>query len=290
MSLVISLPDNYRLEDVFAYFARDPQQLCERVEGMRIRKALLIGERPCELDIAFRPDSVKVSGADRMGEGLAELLGHWLGLDQDVSTFEARHASDPILGPLITARPGLRIVQGATPFETLCWAVIGQLISVKAAVSIRARLLRLAGVATESGMLCHPSPEIIADLSEEALRGIGLTQGKATTLLSVSRRLLDGEIDLDLQRGRQAPDALRQSLLAQKGIGPWTAEYVLLRGFACADCSLHGDVAVRNSLQARLQRPDKLSAAETQAWLAGFSPYRSFAAAHLWAAAQPVVA
>jgi len=80
------------------------------------------------------------------------------------------------------------------------------------------------------------------------------------------------------------------ALLAIKGIGPWTVNYALLRGYGYADCSLHGDVAIRAALQHLLGEHVKPDIARTEALLARYSPYRTMAAAHLWASLHPVTA
>ena len=83
------------------------------------------------------------------------------------------------------------------------------------------------------------------------------------------------------------PEALnsftREMLVGIRGIGPWTINYTLLRGFASVDGSLHGDVAVRRGLQKLLGRSEKIDADEAEAWLARFTPWRALVAAHLWA-------
>jgi len=76
---------------------------------------------------------------------------------------------------------------------------------------------------------------------------------------------------------------VRAGFRAIKGVGPWTVNYTLRRGFGHADGSLHGDVAVRNALQRLLSSADKVSALQTEAWLRQFAPWRSLVAAHLWA-------
>ena len=96
---------------------------------------------------------------------------------------------------------------------------------------------------------------------------------------------MDGSLPLDAWAQR-LPDAewVRQQLLAVRGIGPWTVNYALLRGFGWLDGSLHGDVAVRRSLQSLLASPEKITEAATQAWLAQVAPWRALVAAPLWAA------
>jgi DNA-3-methyladenine glycosylase II len=76
------------------------------------------------------------------------------------------------------------------------------------------------------------------------------------------------------------------ALLAIKGIGPWTVNYTLLRGYGDADCSLHGDVAIRLALQRLQGAPDKPDIASAEALLERYRPHRSMAAAHLWASLQ----
>ena len=68
-----------------------------------------------------------------------------------------------------------------------------------------------------------------------------------------------------------------------KGIGPWTVNYALLRGYGYPDCSLHGDVAIRAAFQRLLGEETKPDMARTEALLAQYRPHRTMAAAHLWA-------
>jgi len=70
---------------------------------------------------------------------LEQLVRRMLGLTQSVEAFETRYRTHSRIGPLITVRPGLRVQQTATPFEALAWAIIGQQISLAAAISIRRR-------------------------------------------------------------------------------------------------------------------------------------------------------
>ena len=75
---------------------------------------------------------------------------------------------------------------------------------------------------------------------------------------------------------------ISRRLLALKGVGPWTVNYMLLRGYGHLDGPLHGDVAVRRAL-ARLLETESVDAAQTELWLRDFAPWRALVAAHLWA-------
>src|SRR5690554_1369360 len=101
-----------------------------------------------------------------------------LGLDQDIDTFEKTIKDHPRLGPLVQRQSGLRVPVAATPFEALTWAIIGQQISVQAAVSIRHRVVRAAGRPHPSGLWCHPDAHAFTTLSIDDLRAAGLSRAK----------------------------------------------------------------------------------------------------------------
>ncbi|CAM3255318.1 putative DNA-3-methyladenine glycosylase II [Xenorhabdus nematophila ATCC 19061] len=205
-------------------------------------------------------------------------------MKQPVERFESVYRDHPVIGDLVTRQAGLRIYQSATPFEALSWAIIGQQISVSAAISIRRCFIQAIGIRHSSGLLCHPAhKQIIQYLgSEQALRQCGFSVGKANALLNVCRLIDAGELALVIPKGENEVQRLIESLLSIKGIGMWTINYTLLRGFNYLDGSLHGDVAVRRNLQYLLRQEDKVSAELAEKWLVNFSPWKALVGAHLW--------
>jgi DNA-3-methyladenine glycosylase II len=93
-----------------------------------------------------------------------------------------------------------------------------------------------------------------------------------------------GELPLETWAETLPVEEIVERLGAIRGIGPWTINYALLRGFGWLDGSLHGDVAVRHGVQTLLGLPDKPNEEQVRLWLAPFSPWRALIAAHLWAA------
>ena len=285
----VPLPPDFRPDDVLAFHARDTQQLAERVGPDRIAKGLVWQGHPASLEIVFRPGHadarLAIDGPHDSATGQLEpLVRHLLGLTQPVDSFETAHREHPLLAPLIARHPGLRVPQAATPFEALTWAVTGQQISVHAALALRRRLIGAAGVTHSDGLACYPDALALVRLNEPALHAAGLSRSKAQTLLSLARLVAEGHLPLDAWRDGTPADEIRERLLAVRGIGPWTVNYTLLRGFAHLDGSLHGDAAVRRKLQALLGQTERITADEAEAWLAPFSPWRALVAAHLWAA------
>lgn len=297
-SCSIPLPPTFRPGDILAFHRRDRQEMAERVDdaslhmGM-IHKGMIWHGLPAYLSVRFEP---RVATAALVIDGEASEDSHpmfermvrrMLGLTQGIEMFEEQYREHPQLGPMIARQPGLRIPATATPFEALAWAITGQQISVGVAVSLRRKLIGAVNIRHSSGLFCHPDAHQIRELREETLRQAGFSTTKARTLLALSTLVADGELPLDAWMETLPVDVMRERLGAIRGIGPWTVNYSLLRGFGWLDGSLHGDVAVRRGLQTLLDAPDRIREEEARNWLAQFSPWRALVGAHLWAAQAP---
>jgi DNA-3-methyladenine glycosylase II len=289
LSCTVQLPPHFRTNDILSFHRRDPLLVAERVEARTLQKGLTWQGGAACLTIRFHSGHAdaelardEAAGAD--GTELLQLMvERMLGLTQRIEDFEDAYRHHPQLGPLIARHSGLRVPLTATPFEALTWAITGQQISVSAAVAIRRRLIQAAGLQHSGGLACYPDAERIAGMSEAELRQAGFSQGKARTLLTLSQRIRENLLPLEEWRVALPVAEMTEKLLLVSGIGPWTINYALLRGFGYLDGSLHGDVAVRRSLQTLLNASEKVTAAEAQRWLAEFSPWRALVAAHLWA-------
>jgi AraC family transcriptional regulator of adaptative response / DNA-3-methyladenine glycosylase II len=180
-------------------------------------------------------------------------------------------AGDPHLGPLVAARPGLRMPGTVDGGELAVRAVLGQQVSLAAARTLAGRLVAAAGepLPEPVGALTHtwPRPGAIA----EAAPRMPMPRARRTALGALAHALADGL--------RLAPDAdpaeARAELLELPGIGPWTAEYVAMRALGDPDAWLPTDLGVRHGL-ARIAA----TAADAERW----RPHRTHAVRHLWAA------
>ena len=286
----IPLPETFRPGDILAFHRRDRQEIAERVSDTSLQKAMIWCDVPAYLSISLEPGLAKASLAidGKVAEDrqpiFERMVRRMLGLTQGIEVFEEWYREHPQLGILIAQQPGLRVPVTAMPFEALTWAITGQQISVSAAVSLRRKLIGAANIRHSCGLLCHPDARRILELPEETLRQAGFSTTKTRTLLTLSALVADNELPLDAWVETLPVDVIRGKLEAVRGIGPWTVNYGLLRGFGWLDGSLHGDAAVRRGLQALLGTPDKISEEDTKTWLMQFSPWRALVGAHLWAA------
>lgn len=286
METTLDLPPGYRVADVVAFHGRDLEAVAEQVGPDRLRKGVLLHGVPTLLDIRFDGQAARCRiehdgpATPALQASTRDALLNVLGLRIDPAAFAAFAHDDPVLGPLIARQPGLRIVQSATVFEALTWAIIGQQINLTFAIALRRTLIQLAGRAHASGLWCYPEAPDVARLALEDLTSRKFSTAKAETILRVARMAVDGSLRLD--RTRDAAEVSKE-LLAIKGIGPWTVNYVLLRGYGYPDCSLEGDVAVRAALHNLTGSAARPTLLEAQQQLARYAPHRTMAAAYLWA-------
>jgi 3-methyladenine DNA glycosylase/8-oxoguanine DNA glycosylase len=132
-----------------------------------------------------------------------------------------------------------------------------------------------------AGWFLPPAPHAVAELAADELVGLQFSRAKAAYLIGAAQAALDGRLPLAQLAGRSATQ-IERLLLALRGIGPWSANYVLMRSYGFLDCVPVGDAGLTASLQRYFkleQRPDKRT---TLALMEPFSPYRSLATFHLW--------
>lgn len=289
-SVTLSLPADFRPEDILEFHRRDRSGMVERVQDGTLQKGIAWDGHPACLCIRFDGDraevALRIAGepARLDGGALLDMARRMLGLTQPIAAFEEAHRAHPQLGRLIERQRGLRVPLTATPFEALTWAITGQQISVAAAVAVRRNLVEAAGLRHTGGLFCFPDARAVAGLSEAELGRAGYSKTKARTLSTLSRLAEGGELPLNTWlTGAPPVDEIRDRLSAIRGIGPWTINYALLRGYGWLDGSLHGDAGVRRGLQGLLAMPDKITEDQARHWLSPFSPWRALVAAHLWA-------
>lgn len=276
---MLQMPAGYRAKEILGYHARDPLSVSEKSEGNRIWKALSTEDGPAVIEISIEPGQawVKVHAARKLSRDSMAVLHaaalKVLALTNDVSQFETRHAA------FVQNRRGLRMPLLPTGFDALCWGIIGQQINVKFASALRREIVELAGEKI-GDMRAHPTPARVADIGVPVLAARRYSRSKAQYLVDAAAAVAEGRLDIE-NLGEGSAIAAEKALTAQRGIGTWTARYVLMRG-GFADAAPVGDSALATALQRLHQLPERPNAEETARLMSQFAPHRSVATMHLW--------
>ena len=189
---------------------------------------------------------------------------------------------DPLLGPLVAARPGLRVPGHVDGNEIAVRAVLGQQVTVAAARTIAGRLTAELGkpVARPDGGLTHLFPDVATLASLDPV-DLPMPRSRGRALIALCRALAEGDVVLDRGAGR---DDTRRALLAIPGIGPWTADYIAMRALGDPDVFLPADTGTRDAVTV-LGRDPATAGALAQPW----RPWRSYAQVHLWRSLSPTL-
>ncbi|MNM93775.1 DNA-3-methyladenine glycosylase 2 [compost metagenome] len=199
-------------------------------------------------------------------------------LDADPQKVAEHLGADPLLQPLLARHPGLRLPTAFDPFEQAVRAIVGQQVTVKAAVTITGRLVQRLGeplpnAHVDGPQRLFPTPQAIAGAN---LDGIGMPGKRVATLQHFAEACASGALALHVEDGAEA---LVQRLCALPGIGPWTAEYVALRAFGEADAFPAADLGL---LKAPVWGAEGISARELTRRAEAWRPWRAYAAVYLW--------
>jgi len=202
-----------------------------------------------------------------------------LSLDSDGRGFPEVGARDPVVAGLQRRYPGLRPVCFYSPYEAAAWAIIGHRLRIVQAAKIKARLAAELGPKVDLGggvEHAFPGPSRLADLG----RFPGLTQTKTERLRHLARAAAGGELEADLLRSLPAAEALSR-LRGLPGIGPFSAELILLRGAGEQDWLPANEPRLDRAAARAYGLKERPDAEKLTAIGEGWRPYRTWVALHL---------
>lgn len=195
-------------------------------------------------------------------------------LDADPVAIDTMLGADTMLAPLVAAVPGLRAAGSVDPFETAIKAVVGQQVSVVGARTVLGRVCQSLGepLSVPHHAVTHLFPK--ADLLAKADPSVfPMPAARAATVQRVAAAVLNGDVRFDADRRD-----VREQLLALRGIGPWTADYITMRALRDPDVFLDTDLVVKQAMAAR-----GLTVCDSDRW----RPWRTYAMHHLWISEFP---
>ncbi len=285
----ISTPTAYDFGAALAFLRDSPSAVLESVDGQTYRRAWRVG-RAFELVTVERATSrlrVRVEGPRVDAKSLTEAVRrvrHIFSLDVEAAAFQELVATDPMLARLVGDDRHARPVLIADPFESLVWAIIGQQVGVGFARRLRQALVDVAGReatfgASRFGIM--PEARALACVDEEALRAQHFSGAKIRYLRTAAQAMEEGTLDfasLAALPGAQALEALTRF----PGIGPWTAEMVLMRGLGVRSVWPAADLGLRRALAHAQDGGTPVSETHARALATFWSGWEAWVAYFAW--------
>lgn len=286
-SFRVELPPDYPLALMLEYLGRDNDSTTIQVDGQRFAAGLRLGGAPAVLKVELAPGAAQASvegrgplPADAAARAHSQLL-RLLGLTRDPTAFEKRMAAAPGLAPLIEGRRGLRIPQTLDAFDGLTWVILGQQITLSFAFTLRRRLIERTAAPAGGGLFTPPVAEAVANLDLEELVKEQFSRRKAEYLIGTARQVVSGELPLE-RLAAMSTSRAEAEMLAVRGLGPWSVQYLMMRAFGFEDCVPVGDAGLVKGLARFFGLAERPNPNETLELMRPFSPHRSWATFHLW--------
>jgi DNA-3-methyladenine glycosylase II len=215
---------------------------------------------------------------------VAESVAHCWRLDQDGGALATIAAGDPVFGELLSRLHGARSPLMPSPFECLVWAILGQQITLAFAYKMKRALVERYGDGLEhDGQTYRLFPEAarLAAADPDDLRDIQFSRQKSDYIRGLAALVAEDRIDWDALATMPSDEAIK-ALTALRGVGRWTAEYVLMRGLGHPDVIPAADVGLQSAIGRAYGLGRKATEAEVRTLAERWTPHRSHAAFAWW--------
>jgi DNA-3-methyladenine glycosylase II len=280
----------FRLDRTVAALRRRASNAIDRWDGETWRRVLVIDDRPAGVEVVpIGPPErpllrVTVRGSclpSRTKSAVGAALANLLGVDRSLDDFYRMAADDPRLDGLARRFRGLKPPRFPTLFEALVNAFACQQVTLSLGVELLNRLAQTCGRAWDGPggrAYAFPAPADLAGRTPEELRALGFSRQKAAAIIELARGACRG-LDRDLAGLDDAAAVAR--LRSLRGVGRWTAEYVLLRGLGRLHVFPGDDIGARNNLQRWLGLTEPLDYDGVRRAVARWQPFQGFVYLHL---------
>ena len=216
-------------------------------------------------------------------KSLRKLLHSMFAPSFDFNRFCKLAKKDRLMTDVAKKLRGLRPISPPTIFEAVVIAVTEQQISLDAAIAIRSRMIEKYGdkvVLDGRPFYAFPNSRSLAKAKPKEMRSVGLSVGKAQYISELSKKVERGELDLERLREMNDEEAVTE-LTKIKGIGRWSAEYVLIRGMGRLNSLPADDLGIQRVVSQAYFKKKRISSDEVRCILGKFDPYSGIAAFYL---------
>ena len=219
-------------------------------------------------------------------ESATDRVSWLLGVDQGLAPFYELGRADQAMAGLVEQFYGLHLPHTASVFEALVLAVLGQQISTSVARIIRTLLIETFGPSAEfdgETYYAFPRPASIWASSPAELHTMKLTQRKSEYVHGLAGSALDPEMGLECLEELTDREIV-EKLVALRGVGMWTAQWVLIRAVGRPDALPLGDLALRRVVSHLFMDGEDVNDAKVEEIAQRWSPYRTYATVYLFSA------
>ncbi|MET6996368.1 DNA-3-methyladenine glycosylase family protein [Chitinophaga defluvii] len=291
ITIPVSDYKHFTFAECLLFLGRSDKECMHYIQEGKLQRMIAIAEQPVLLEISEDPQKKALVAAATPVNGqpvdetvVRQYVSHWLHLQTDLGDFYRFAAKDPMLAPLTKQYRGLRLIGIPELFEALTWSIIGQQINLSFAYTLRQRFVQAFGyhtVIAGKDYYLYPHPAVVAALSPEQLIPMQFSRSKAVYIIETARQMAMGNLE---ERALQQMDyeAAREKLVSLKGIGNWSANYVLMKFSRFPQALPLEDAGLHNAIKKQLQLTIKPGLSDVKAYTAHWQQHAAYATFYLW--------
>lgn len=292
-NIVINLPTDFNIKANLGYLERNKNECMFEVENEMITRVIALSETRTlvrihvneynQLTVSFLKNSRPRKQVE-LAE-VAKYIREWFDLDRDLTPFYEMAKADPLLKKPVQEFYGLRVIGVPDLFEALCWGILGQQINLAFAYTLKRQFVEKFGDFIEwngRNYWIFPAYEKIAKLTTKDLADIKMTVKKSEYIIGIAQLMASGELSKDKLLKIDNLIEAEKSLIKIRGIGPWTANYVLMRCLRFTSAYPIADVGLHNAIKHLTDSKNKPTKEELLKLSSRWENWQAYATFYLW--------
>ncbi|WML38825.1 DNA-3-methyladenine glycosylase [Neobacillus sp. OS1-2] len=292
-TILINLPDDFNSKANLGYLVRNKNECMFEVENEMITRVIVVGETRTlvqihvnnsnQMVVRFLNVSRPLNRSQRAG--VVQYIREWFDLDRDLTPFYAMAKADPLLKWPVQQFYGLRVIGVPDLFEALCWGVLGQQINLAFAYSLKRQFVEKFGDSIKwNGRIywIFPTCEQIALVTPADLADIKMTLKKSEYIIGIAQFMASGKLSKEKLMRMENLKEVEKSLITIRGIGPWTANYVIMRCLRNPSAYPIDDVGLHNAIRHLTKAMNKPAKEELLKLSIRWEGWQSYATFYLW--------
>lgn len=286
----IGKPAFFSFKECLWFLDRGYDDCLFRIGDGNLTKLIQLGNEPVLFRVSDAGDSLAVEIlkgilTEAQVPQLRAYIMEWFDMHNDLTPFYNLLQKDSKLQYMQKDFEGLRLISIADLFEALCWSIIGQQINLTFAYKLKRRLVEAYGAAfTFEDHTYHlfPSPQKLASLSVEDLRPMQYSQSKAKYLIGIAQAFADKQLNREMIAALPDFHSKQQALIAHKGIGIWTANYVLMKTLRVPEAIPYGDVGLLKALESHNIIKERTESEKIERFFKKYKGWETYLVFYLW--------
>lgn len=286
----IALPALFSFEECLWFLNRNYDDCLHFLETGKVTKAIRLQNEEVVISLSATERDVEITiHRDNISPdvltAVITYIEHWLDIRKDLTPFYALLGKHKQLAYMRENFWGLRAIGIPDLFEALVWSITGQQINLKFAYTLKRRLTETYGTTlrfNDRPFYIFPEPHVLAQLEPEDLRKMQFSSGKADYIINTAKAFVNGAISKEQLLLLPDFESRQKALTQFKGIGIWTANYVLMKTIKDAGAIPTGDVGLLNALVGHGIIQNRTETQKIEKLFKQFKGWESYLVIYLW--------